>query len=83
MDLFNLLAHLGGALCHIGTRLVKLAGLSCKSNCNIYCIWEFIEYSFSCYIPMSSLQYQLIGKLLGSVKHPISELDKIDLIIVL
>ena len=56
VDLFGLLLHLGGALWHAGTRLVKLAALSSKSNCNIF---------GSC-IPVFSLQCQLIEKFLGS-----------------
>ena len=54
-----------GAPCQVGTRLVKLAGLSSKSTCNICCIWSS-GCSFGSCIPVSSLQYQLIGKLLGS-----------------
>ena len=60
---------------------VKLAGLSSKSNCNICCIWSS-GCSFGLCIPVSSLQYQLIGKLLGSGTHPAGELNKIDLIVV-
>ena len=29
-----------GAPCQVGTRLVKLIGLSSKSTCNICCIWS-------------------------------------------
>ena len=56
-------------------------GLSSKTNCNICCIWSS-GHSFDCCIPVSSLQYQLIGKLLGSGTQPIGELDKIDLVTV-
>ena len=58
-----------GAPCQVGTRLVKLASLSSKSTCNICCIWSS-GCSFGFCIPVSSLQYQLIGKLLGSGTHP-------------
>ena len=64
-----------GALCQVGTGLVKLAGLSSKSNCNICYIWSSGCRFGSC-IPVSSLQYQLIGKLLGSGTHPIGELSQ-------
>ena len=53
-----------GAPCQVGTGLVKLAGLSSKSNCNICYIWSS-GCKFGLYIPVSSLQYQLIEKLLG------------------
>ena len=58
-----------GALCQVGTRLVKLAGLSSKSNCNICCTWSS-GCMFDLCIPVSSLQYQLIGKFLGSGSLP-------------
>ena len=45
------------------------------------CIWSS-GCSFGFCIPVSSLQYQLIGKLLGSGTHPIGELDKNDPIVV-
>ena len=64
-----------GAPCQVGTRSVKLAGLSSKSTCNICCIWSS-GYTFGLCIPVSSLQYQLIGKLLGSGTHPIGELSQ-------
>ena len=54
-----------GAPCQVGTRLVELASLSSKSTCNICCTWSS-GYTFGLCIPVSSLQYQLIGKLLGS-----------------
>ena len=40
MDLFRVWSIWEGALCHIGTRPVKLIGLSSKSICNISCIWS-------------------------------------------
>ena len=64
-----------GAPCQVGTRSVKLAGLSSKSTCNICCIWSS-GYTFGLCIPVSSLQYQLIGKLLGSGTYPIGELSQ-------
>ena len=39
-----------------------------------------VQFGFC--ILVSSLQYQLIGKLLGSGTHPAGELNKIDLIVV-
>ena len=72
----NPLAHSGspreGALWQVGTRSVKLAGLSSKSTCNICCIWSS-RYTCRYCIPVSNLQSQLIGKLLGSGTHPIGE----------
>ena len=65
VDLFGLLVHLGGALWHAGTRLVKLAALSSRSNWNIYCLWS-LGCTFGSCIPVFSLQCQLIEKLLGS-----------------
>ena len=41
----------------------------------IQCIWSS-RCMFSLCIPVSSLQYQLIGKLLGSGTHPIGELSQ-------
>ena len=70
-----------GAPCQVGTRLVKLAGLSSKSTCNICCTWSS-GCSFGFCIPVSSLQYQLIGKRLGCGTYPVGELNKIDLILV-
>ena len=39
------------------------------------CIWSS-GYTFGLCIPVSSLQYQLIGKLLGSGSYPIGELSQ-------
>ena len=64
-----------GAPCQVGTRSVKLAGLSSKSTCNICCIWSS-GWMFGLSIPVSSLQYQLIGKLLGGSCFPVGELSQ-------
>ena len=64
-----------GAPCQVGTRFVKLAGLSSKSTCNICCIWSS-GWMFGLSIPVSSLQYQLIGKLLGGSCFPVGELSQ-------
>ena len=47
-----------GAPCLVGTRLVKLAGLSSKSTCNICCIWSS-GCSFGCCIlcPVCSISW--------------------------
>ena len=41
MDLFRVRFAWEGAPCQVGTRLVKLAGLSSKSTCNILLHLEF------------------------------------------
>ena len=74
MDLFRVWSAWEGAPCQVGTRLVKLASLSSKSTCNFCCIWSS-GCSFGCCIPESSLQYQLIGKLLGVGLIPIGEIS--------
>ena len=40
MDLFRVWSIWKGAPCKVGTRSVKLTGLSSKSICNISCIWS-------------------------------------------
>ena len=70
----QILVCLGGAPCQVGTGLVKLASLSSKSDCNLFGCMKSSGYSFGCCIPVSSLQYQLIGKLLGG-SNPIGEIS--------
>ena len=73
MKPFGKKVHLGGAPCQVGTRFVKLASLSSKSTCNLVLHLEF-RVHFGLGIPVSSLQYQLIGKLLGVGPFPVGEL---------
>ena len=40
MDLFRVWSTWEGAPCQVGTRPIKLIGLSSKSTCNICCIWS-------------------------------------------
>ena len=40
MDLIRVWSTWEGASCQVGTRPVKLTGLSSKSICNISCIWS-------------------------------------------
>ena len=63
------LVLLGWAPCQFGTRLVKLASLSSKSTCNL-CVAFGVQGAVLTSIPVSSLQYQLIGKLKGIESHP-------------
>ena len=78
MDQFTVWSTWEGAPCQVGTRFVKLASLSSKSTCNFHCIWSS-GCSFGFCMPVSSLQYLPIGKLLGVGPIPIGELMKIDL----
>ena len=74
-DQFRVWSTWEGAPCQVGTRLVKLTSLSSKSTCNFCCIWSS-GHSFDCCIPVSSLQYLPIGKLLVMGLIPIGELSE-------
>ena len=56
---FGKKVHLGGAPCQVGTRLVKLAGLSSKSDCNLCVAWRvqgaYLACAFLC--PVCSISW--------------------------
>ena len=59
-----------GAPCQVGTRSVKLAGLSSKSTCNSLLHLEFRVHFWLVY---SCVQF---GKLLGGSFFPVGELSQ-------
>ena len=75
VDQFRVWPTWEGAPCQVGTRLVKLTSLRSKSTCNFCCIWSS-GCSFGCCIPVSSLQYLPIGKLLVMGLIPIGEFNE-------
>ena len=75
VDQFRVWPTWEGAPCQVGTRLVKLTSLRSKSTCNFCCIWSS-GCSFGCCIPVSSLQYLPIGKLLVMGLIPIGEFSE-------
>ena len=76
------LVLLGWAPCQVGTRLVKLAGLSSKSDWNLLVSWRVqgavLAFAFLC--PVCSISW--FGSSREECSFPIGELDKIDLVLV-
>ena len=65
-----------GAPCQVGTRSVKLTGLSSKSTCNNLLHLEFRVHFWLVYSCVQLAVPVLIGKLLGGSFIPIGELSQ-------